>query len=88
VEHGSLYPALRPLVRQGWISAKEGMSENNRRAKYYTLTAKGRGPTESLPEGVAYAYSTDIKPGETREFKTAMPVSKNSVHHFGEINAY
>ena len=42
VEHGSLYPALHRLVKQGWISAKEGVSENNRRAKYYNLTAKGR----------------------------------------------
>jgi PadR family transcriptional regulator, regulatory protein PadR len=42
VEHGSLYPALHRLVKQGWISAKEGVSENNRRAKYYSLTAKGR----------------------------------------------
>jgi PadR family transcriptional regulator PadR len=42
VEHGSLYPALHRLLKDGWISAKEGVSENNRRAKYYTLTAKGR----------------------------------------------
>ena len=42
VEHGSLYPALHRLVKQGLISAKEGVSENNRRAKYYNLTAKGR----------------------------------------------
>ena len=42
VEHGSLYPALHRLVKQGVISAKEGTSENNRRAKYYSLTAKGR----------------------------------------------
>src|SRR5437763_4200136 len=42
VEHGSLYPALHRLLKQGWISAKEATSENNRRAKYYTLTAKGR----------------------------------------------
>ena len=42
VEHGSLYPALHRLVKQGLISAKEGVSENNRRAKYYSLTAKGR----------------------------------------------
>lgn len=42
VEHGSLYPALHRLVKQGLISAKEGTSENNRRAKYYSLTAKGR----------------------------------------------
>jgi PadR family transcriptional regulator PadR len=41
VEHGSLYPALHRLVKQGLISAKEGTSENNRRAKYYSLTAKG-----------------------------------------------
>jgi PadR family transcriptional regulator, regulatory protein PadR len=42
VEHGSLYPALHRLVRQGWLSAKEGLSDNNRKAKYYSLTAKGR----------------------------------------------
>jgi PadR family transcriptional regulator PadR len=42
VEHGSLYPALHRLVKQGLISAKEGTSENNRRAKYYNLTGKGR----------------------------------------------
>jgi PadR family transcriptional regulator, regulatory protein PadR len=42
VEHGSLYPALHRLVKQGLIAAKEGTSENNRRAKYYNLTPKGR----------------------------------------------
>ena len=42
VEHGSLYPALHRLVRQGLLSAKDGISENNRKAKYYSLTAKGR----------------------------------------------
>jgi PadR family transcriptional regulator len=42
VEHGSLYPALHRLVRQGLLSAKDGLSENNRRAKFYSLTAKGR----------------------------------------------
>lgn len=42
VEHGSLYPALHRLVKQGLISAKHGISENNRRAKYYSLTARGR----------------------------------------------
>src|SRR5260370_15639575 len=41
VEHGSLYPALHRLVKQGLIAAKEGTSENNRRAKYYRLTPKG-----------------------------------------------
>jgi PadR family transcriptional regulator PadR len=42
VEQGSLYPALHRLIKKGWISAAEGTSENNRRAKYYRLTAKGR----------------------------------------------
>jgi PadR family transcriptional regulator, regulatory protein PadR len=42
VEQGSLYPALHRLIRRGWISAAEGVSENNRRAKFYRLTAKGR----------------------------------------------
>jgi len=42
VDHGSLYPALQRLERRGWISAKWGTSENNRRAKYYRLTTAGR----------------------------------------------
>lgn len=42
VEQGSLYPALHRLIKRGWISVETGTSENNRRAKFYTLTAKGR----------------------------------------------
>ena len=42
VDHGSLYPALQRLERRGWISAKWGTSENNRRAKYYRITKEGR----------------------------------------------
>ena len=42
VEQGSLYPALHRLIKRGWITADEGTSENNRRAKFYRLTAKGR----------------------------------------------
>lgn len=42
VEQGSLYPALHRLIKRGWILAEEGTSENNRRAHYYRLTAKGR----------------------------------------------
>jgi transcriptional regulator len=42
VEQGSLYPALHRLIKRGWITAEEGASENNRRAKFYRLTAKGR----------------------------------------------
>lgn len=42
VQQGSLYPALHRLERKGWIKAKWGSSENNRRAKYYELTAAGK----------------------------------------------
>lgn len=42
VEQGSLYPALHRLIKRGWISVEEGTSENNRRAKFYRLTPKGR----------------------------------------------
>src|SRR5689334_9115819 len=42
VEQGSLYPALHRLIKRGWITFEEGPSENNRRAKYYRLTPKGR----------------------------------------------
>ena len=42
VQQGSLYPALHRLERRGWIKARWGASENNRRAKYYSLSPKGR----------------------------------------------
>jgi transcriptional regulator len=42
VEQGSLYPALHRLLKRGWITFDHGTSENNRRAKYYRLTPKGR----------------------------------------------
>ena len=42
VEEGSLYPALHRMEQEGWISAQWGTSENNRRARYYRLTAAGR----------------------------------------------
>jgi transcriptional regulator len=42
VEQGSLYPALHRLIKRGWISVTDGTSENNRRAKFYQLTTKGR----------------------------------------------
>ena len=42
VQQGSLYPALHRLERRGWVTAKWAISENNRRAKYYELTSKGR----------------------------------------------
>jgi PadR family transcriptional regulator PadR len=42
VEHGSLYPALHRLVKRGMLTAKDGASENNRKSRFYSLTAKGR----------------------------------------------
>jgi transcriptional regulator len=42
VDHGSLYLALQRLEEKSWISAKWGVSENNRKARFYSLTAKGR----------------------------------------------
>jgi transcriptional regulator len=42
VEQGSLYPALHRLIKRGWIVCEDGTSENNRRAKFYRLTPKGR----------------------------------------------
>jgi PadR family transcriptional regulator, regulatory protein PadR len=42
IEEGSLYPALHRMERRGWVESEWGLSENNRRAKYYRLTADGR----------------------------------------------
>jgi PadR family transcriptional regulator, regulatory protein PadR len=42
VEHGALYPALQRLEDQGWIAAEWGVSSNNRKARFYTLTKTGR----------------------------------------------
>jgi PadR family transcriptional regulator PadR len=42
LEEGALYPALHRMEHRGWIEAKWGISENNRRAKYYRLTPTGR----------------------------------------------
>ncbi len=60
VEHGSLYPALHRLIKRGWVAFDHGTSENNRRAKYYRLTPKGRkqlvvetGKWETLARAIA-----------------------------------
>jgi PadR family transcriptional regulator PadR len=42
IEEGSLYPALRRLEDRGWVTAEWGLSENNRKAKFYKITAAGR----------------------------------------------
>lgn len=70
VEQGSLYPALHRLIKRGWISVEEGASENNRRAKFYRLTAKGRKQlaTETNKwERFAGAIARVLRPTEERE---------------------
>lgn len=47
VEEGSLYPALHRIEERGWVEAEWGTSENNRRAKFYNLTRKGRKQLEN-----------------------------------------
>lgn len=60
IEEGSLYPALQRLLVNGWVKAEWGTSENNRRARYYTLTAAGRkqlgAEVESFSETVAAIF--------------------------------
>lgn len=50
VEEGALYPALHRLEKRGWVEAEWGRSENNRRAKYYRLTAEGRAQLQAREE--------------------------------------
>jgi PadR family transcriptional regulator len=67
VEQGSLYPGLHRLIRRGWITAEEGTSENNRRAKFYRLTAKGRrqlAVETSKWDKLAGAIARILQPGE------------------------
>jgi transcriptional regulator len=51
VEEGSLYPALYRMVKKGWIKGEWGVSDNNRKAKYYRLTKKGRKQFEEQAVG-------------------------------------
>ena len=67
---GSLYPALHRLIKRRWISAEDGTSENNRRAKFYALTSKGRrqltvetGKWDKLARAIAQI----LRPGEQEE---------------------
>ncbi len=65
VEQGSLYPALHRLIQRGWITFEDGTSENNRRAKFYRLTAKGRKRLEvetSKWETLARAVGRILRP--------------------------
>src|SRR5204862_8330805 len=51
IEDGSLYPALNRMLVKGWLSAKWGISENNRKARFYSLTAEGRKQLASEAKG-------------------------------------
>ncbi len=67
VEQGSLYPALHRLIKRGWVSVEKGTSENNRRAKFYKLTAKGRRQLTvetSKWDRVAGAIARILRPAE------------------------
>jgi transcriptional regulator len=67
VEQGSLYPALHRLIKRGWISVEAGTSENNRRAKFYRLTAKGRrqlAVETSKWDALAAAIARILRPAE------------------------
>src|ERR1700755_2372380 len=67
VEHGSLYPALHRLENRGWIASSWGPSENNRKARFYRLTAKGRkqlAEQTSRWEKLARAVNRVLRPAE------------------------
>jgi PadR family transcriptional regulator, regulatory protein PadR len=73
VEEGSLYPALYRMAKKGWIRGEWGTTENNRRAKYYALTAEGRRQLaeqvpawERLSRAVNRAVAAQHAPGEAR----------------------
>ena len=66
VEEGALYPALHRLEVRGWLKAEWGTSENNRRAKFYRLTALGRRELDNEAE-----YWTKVATAVTRVMQTA-----------------
>jgi PadR family transcriptional regulator PadR len=70
VEEGSLYPALHRMEEKGWISAEWGRSENNRRARFYSLTRAGRRQLDeeiAIWERVCRAISLVLKPAEPKD---------------------
>ena len=65
IEQGSLYPALHRLIKRGWIVFEDGTSENNRQAKFYRLTSKGRKQLEIETgrwDKLAHAISRILRP--------------------------
>ena len=70
VDHGSLYPALQRLEQRGWIKGAWGISENNRRARFYSLTPLGR-KQRTIEEGrwnrLVQSIARVLEPGPTPE---------------------
>lgn len=67
IEHGSLYPALHRLERQGWLSSEWKPSEANRRAKYYKLTRSGKrqlAREQSKWDAIVSSVARVMRPGE------------------------
>ncbi|MDQ3997094.1 MAG: PadR family transcriptional regulator [Gemmatimonadota bacterium] len=71
VDHGSLYPALQRLEERGWVRGAWGISDNNRRARFYSLTAAGRkqltvetGRWNRLVESIARVLDPDPTPAK------------------------
>ena len=69
IDHGSLYPALHRLMKRGWVAARWGTTANNRRARYYRLTAAGRrhltsetSRWERVTRAVARVMKPQLKP--------------------------
>src|SRR5437868_4526882 len=69
IEEGSLYPALHRLAARGWVESEWGTSENNRRAKFYALTARGRAQLRAeqaswtrFAKAVFSALETPVRP--------------------------
>lgn len=71
VEEGSLYPALRRLEDKGYITSEWGLSDNNRRARYYTLNAAGRAHLRK--EAAAWARFSQAM---TRVMRAAPPLAQ------------
>lgn len=71
VGHGSLYPALQRLMKHGLIAAEDGVSENNRKARFYRLTSKGRKKLyhetsrwQRFSDAIARILTPPVKEGE------------------------
>ena len=78
VGESSLYPALQRLLLNGWVSAEWGASENNRRARYYTITAEGRKRLDVGAEGI---------PADRRGHPADPRVRVNRPSNRGDANA-